>query len=82
MWRLTGPLSGVPQNKAMQQTRGGLEAERGMVGGGSREYAVPGGHHRGARPSQLIASVLRLLEGGTRLLADVVAFRKVTLWLR
>jgi hypothetical protein len=31
--------------------------------------------------SQLIPGVLRLLEGGTSLQADVVAFSKVMLWL-
>ena len=36
--------------------------------------------HNGA--SQLIPGVLRLLEGGTRLQAGVVAFGKVRLWLR
>ena len=53
-----------PSNNAMKLTRGGLERERGVVTGSRHGAAGFQDLGRGARPSQLIASVRRLLEEG------------------
>ena len=56
--------SATEQGDAADEGR--LEAGRGMVGGVRLGCAVPAHHHRGSRPSQLIAGVVRTMLESTR----------------